>query len=205
MPLDIIITPELVIDTWGYMFHEYGITPTSKSSSPFMTLIRPFTGIDRKHWARFSTLIGHTLYTDIELGVETPKLSLLGQLLIIPHECQHKIQDDNEVFYPVKYLCSKWYRVKTEIDGYTCNQELFYLLTGRIIPIERFVERLTNYQLDDKHLKFAESRLLVRTARIESGEYLMKPAKMAAVYLACAADRPRARQIQKVDYERLLL
>jgi hypothetical protein len=141
------ITPEVTADFWSFMECAFGVKTVKKSSSKLMAIARIFAGFNKADWQRASTIIGHTLFTDMEPGNPSNDVSLLGQMCLITHECQHVVQYENDRWYSLKYLLSKTYRAQIEAEAYTCNMEIHFLLTGKLIPVNAILNRLSKYKI----------------------------------------------------------
>jgi len=177
------LNPEIVCGLWDYMCRTHVLKVKSKSNSCLCKIIRPFTGLSKKVWKKVSTLLGRTLYTDIKPGIETEDTSLLGHCALITHECQHRIQNDLDPAYPLKYAFSKRKRMEYEVDAYTCNMELYRELTNDLIPIDAILDKLRLYKLSESLLEAARVILKRRSEMVWKYGAITKAGKEALWYL----------------------
>jgi hypothetical protein len=187
------ITPEIVRDYWEHMCKLFGIRVKKKTGSLLMPIARLFAGIAPDVWAKFSTIIGHILYTDVEPGREGGDVSLLGQICLITHECQHVVQCDRDCLYSLQYLLSSKSRAEYETDAYTCNLEMYRYFTGGFIPVSAIVEKLKLYKLTRADLATAEKTLNTRTEMIRYGGNITAASLTAAVYFSMLVSRLKAK------------
>lgn len=194
------LTPEVVKSYWKHMTQFYDVEVKKKSGSKWMSFIRPFTGMSKELWARYSTTIGHTIYTDVIPGVATSEKSLLGQVCLITHECQHVVQSDNLWIHGVSYLLSSASRTKWEADAYTCNVEMCYRLTHKMITVESILEKLKNYTLSPGDLEAARKTLEARIATIKAGGLITTAAKTGTTFFT-ALTLEAKRSVTSEEYD----
>lgn len=177
------LTSEITSGLWQFMCQAYGLKVRKKSTSLLCKIIRPFTGIPEDKWKNFSTTIGHSIYTDIVPGIEDERTSLLGQCCLIPHECQHRVQNDKDWLFPLKYPLFEDCRARSEVDAYTCNMEIYRELCDAMIPVSAIVDKLRYYRLSESNLRDAERILKIRSEMIWRDGAITEAGKKALSYL----------------------
>jgi len=162
------LTEETVKKYWAYMTKKFKIRVKKKTGSWLMALIQPFTGISKKDWPRFSTMLGRTLYTDIVPGEQ--ESSLLSQIILITHECQHRAQQYRRAFsFSLQYLFSPRFRMRIECGAYESEMEIYFKILGEAPPYSTFMDKLKFYLLRQKDLEKAAIILSNSRASVVQG------------------------------------
>lgn len=179
--MNINLTPEMVSDFWLHMLLKHGLKIKPKSKSILCKIIRPFTGMSKEQWAKVSITIGRNLYIDFVPGYKEGAPSLTSQCGLIAHECQHRVQNDKDWLFPVKYIFSKMYRAKCEVEAYLCNMVVSYYLTGRMSTVSEILNILKIYRLSPRATELAKKTLTFKRDLIKIGYTFTETAGNSAI------------------------
>lgn len=170
------ITPTLVRAFWKRLMDDYDTELVRKQDSSFMSLIARSLGLigvlDKDAFmSRFTTTIGHKIYTPFELGVpgEGGRHSLVAQVIIGAHEHQHVEQSnrDGPVEFSWKYLLDASARALYEAEAYLTSMELNWFIFGKRPKSKLYADKLKSYGCDATDVELARRRL-------ESGRITLK-------------------------------
>ena len=159
MESTVTLTGEHVKSYCDYMFHRFDAKLVKKEGNTFMDMAGKLIGMDEETWQKYTTTIGHTIYSNTVPGVFTEGHSLVGQICLFTHELKHVCQADDEFLYSMKYLTSKSYRTKKEVEAYTANMEMYHILTGKMLSINSIINNLHDYKITVTDLNVAEIEL----------------------------------------------
>jgi hypothetical protein len=144
---------------WADMTAHYGVRVVTKSSSWLMHVLALILSILRivdkkKFLTRFATVLGKTVYIPAELGTPADGWSLLSQVVICIHECQHIVQRQRlgNIRYTCRYLFSSLGRAELEAEAYKCKHQFYHLMLNRDISPEGVLKSLRSYGLSDADL-----------------------------------------------------
>jgi len=155
------ITPELVKEFWKDALKEFGAKSVDKNDSGFMKSIGWFLDainvLDKDDFLEnFTTTIFTTIYRPFEIGNEDDGWDLWHQITICVHELVHVMQyKDDPIGFTFSYVASKSSRSDYEAKAYAADMEMHHWRYGTIYNIERRMQSLKSYGVDQEHIDFA--------------------------------------------------
>ena len=183
-------TPQLVRDFWDHMNDLYGSRVARKEDAIEMrlaALVLSRMGIlEREAFLRrFTTVIGKTIYTPFEVGVESEAYPLWGQLTVCVHEHQHieQLLREGRIPFSVKYLASSAARAAYEAEAQRCDLEMHFWRYGTIRNPRPMAEKLSHYGCSAEDVAMAEKMLRQSIDVIERGGLTNRASQKAIAWL----------------------
>jgi hypothetical protein len=183
-------TPKLVREFWDHMADLYGSRVVRKEKAIEMraaALVLSRMGIlDREAFLRkFTTVIGKTVYTPFEAGVESQSYPLWSQITVCVHEHQHieQLLREGRVQFSVKYLASSAARAAYEAEAQRCDLETHFWRYGTIRNPRPMAEKLRHYGCSAEDVAMAEKMLRMSIDVIERGGLTNRASQKAIAWL----------------------
>ncbi len=186
---------------WAYMQKKYDSKVINKANSEEMKMAAWFLdkmGIQSKKtfMKKFTTTIGHNIYTPVKIGVGSAS-ELRHQIALCAHEHKHVYQGNKNMFkFMWEYSTSPSKRIMYEVEAYRINLELHFYFTGEILDIEEMGDNMKNYGCPAKDIRVFKKYLKLYAKTVERGGVYDPIAKDAIKFLK-AAQRPIRRRVVK--------
>lgn len=153
---------------WDYMLHCYGAKNVPKSESWLMRTLAVVLSLlnivsKTSFLQRYASTIGRKIYTPFEVGVPIKGWSLLSQVVVCIHECQHIVQQERlgRWHYTYQYLFSSTKRAELEAEAYS-SKLAFYKWAFGTLPLYNYLsDALAHYNLSSIEIERAISHLPV--------------------------------------------
>jgi len=120
----------------------------------------------------YTTTMFGKVYLCYKLG-DTNHRSFPSQMAMIAHECKHAEQRDKGYawWYRLKYLLSKKWRAKYEIEAYIITIKTYYMFTKQLLNTKLIAEGLKGYGLQ-KYVNEAKIEFdkVVKNINIETND-----------------------------------
>ncbi len=162
-----------VINYWKSMCRKFNAKLQPKSKSRMMRtmgwMLERSGSMTAKKFARYTTTIGRTVYIPFTLGTPSDEWDLEHQIITCAHEMVHvtqagKTRRSRARFY-IRYLTSKKWRTKYEMEAYGANFLFHYRLTGVFLSPSYIAGLLKSYGCS----KADKKRAIRYYARINQG------------------------------------
>jgi hypothetical protein len=184
------ITPQLVTNLWAYMQKVYNTSVINKSDSNMMALVGTCLdkmGIQDKatFLAKYTTTIGHSIYTPFTVGTPTADWPLTAQIIVCLHEHQHVVQcvSEGEFSFNFNYLLKPDMRAKYETEAYRSTLELSWYYSKTLPDLHSVASILLSYGLTADHVHVAEVALASAARMIKAGLVLNQATKTGLAVL----------------------
>ncbi len=181
---------ENVRGLWNYMSRRYGTRIIDKADALEMRLVAWFLKrigvLDEEAFLEsFTTTIGKRIYTPYSVGESRRGHSLWSQLVTCVHEHQHveQLKREGMLRFFSRYLASKAARAAYEAEAYTCNLELHFWRTGKILSPKRLASRLLDYGCRPADVEVTHKTLIAAARTIRAGGIITSASKIAIAWL----------------------
>jgi len=159
---------------WKYMQKAYKTQVITKADSDEMKLAGWFLekmGIQSKKTflKRFTTTIGHKIYTPVKIG-QGKAADRRNQFALCVHEHRHVLQFDKDpLSFLFNYATSSTKRSIYEVEAYRTNMELHYYFTGELLDINILGDTLRSYGCSKKDVRIFKKYLRMSAETIKRG------------------------------------
>lgn len=192
-----VITPQVVVDLYGYMRGVYGTRVVQKGDSAAMQSAGwalDLMGIhDAKTFmSKYATTIGHTIYLPYEIGKTDDSAVLAKQIATCVHEHQHVVQYDAGGWrWQVAYLTDSTARARYEAEAYATNLELAYWYNKAKLDPVALAEKLVAYGCRAADVAVAKQHLQAAAFIAWRGGVAHEPSRRAIAWLETHAAHVR--------------
>jgi hypothetical protein len=125
--------------------------------------------------------VGDTIYLPFRVGVETVKFSLVTQVAIVAHECEHVRQGgEQHLEMWIRYFTSKAHRAEYEAKALAVTMEAWWRLTGSMPDALVLAQSLEWYCVSKADIRVTAKHLAIIANTLRQGGEICGQMKVIA-------------------------